>query len=136
MLSSAVENSKTFAKLFGIANISDYSAASAQFPFSPTEVGQALGGASWHRTNALIDQIWADKKVDIKATDNRYHRKERVNKTPFHKYSKEAVELLKKVRDGKEYDLDLGITGKKTKSAAVDEGKPATAKPGAARPQQ
>ncbi|MGX5827811.1 SIR2 family NAD-dependent protein deacylase [Mesorhizobium sp. 43Arga] len=114
MLSSAVESSETFAKLFGIANINDYSAASAQFPYSPTEVGQALGGASWHLTNQLIDKILEQKKVSIKANDNRYHRKERVNKTPFHKYSHDAVELLKKVRDGHEYELDLGIPEKKT----------------------
>ncbi|MCF6118420.1 SIR2 family protein [Mesorhizobium muleiense] len=114
MLSLAVEDSETFAKLFGIANINDYSAASAQFPFSPTEVGQALGGASWHLTNTLIEKVWAQRKVDLKATDNRYHRRERVNKTPFHKYSHDLIELLKKVRDGQEYDLDLGISGKKT----------------------
>lgn len=112
MLSSAVEDSETFAKLFGIATIHDYSSASAQFPFSATELGQALGGKTWHLANALIKQIAEKDSVDLKATDNRYHRGERVNKTPYHKYSYDALELLKKVRDGQEYEVDLGIPQK------------------------
>lgn len=41
MLNSAVENSEAFAKLFGIANINDYSIAGAHHPMSITEVGRA-----------------------------------------------------------------------------------------------
>ena len=107
MLNAAVEDSDSFAKLFGIANISDYSAASAQYPYSPTEVGQALGGKGWHTCNQIIDAIKASKGVNIRGSDNRYHRSERVNKTPFHKYSVEAIKLLKSVQDGNEYELDM-----------------------------
>ncbi len=113
MLSSAVEDSESFAKLFGIANINDYSAASAQFPLSATELGQALGGKTWHVANALIDKVWDQKDIDLKASDNRYHRIERVNKTPYHKYSHDAVSLLKKVRDGQTYEVDLGLPERK-----------------------
>lgn len=107
MLSAAVEDSNSFAKLFGIANISEYSAASAQYPYSPTEVGQALGGKGWHVCNQLIDAIKAKKGVNIRGSDNRYHRSERVNKTPFHKYSPEAIALLKKVQSEQEYEVDM-----------------------------
>lgn len=106
MLSSSVEDNESFAKLFGIASISDYSIVSAQFPFSPTELGQKLGGNGWHLANKLIDKVVEDSGVNIKSGDNKYHRIERVNKTDYHKYSQEAVCLLEKVRDGLPYIVD------------------------------
>ncbi|TBG38540.1 SIR2 family protein [Rhizobium leguminosarum] len=109
MLNSAVESSESFAKLFGIANINDYSAASAYHPLSLTEVGKALGFKGWHSADALIYAVSQKKGVNIKKSDNRYHRADKVNKTVFHKYSADAIELLRKERDGEEYELDLGI---------------------------
>ncbi|KQQ72391.1 hypothetical protein ASF70_12720 [Rhizobium sp. Leaf321] len=113
MLNSAVESSESFAKLFGIANISDYTTASAQHPLSATEVGKMLGTGSWHITNHLIDTIEKQTGTNIKKSDNRYHRSDKINTTKFHKYSNEAVELLKKVRDAQEYVVDLGHEKKK-----------------------
>ncbi|WIY27513.1 SIR2 family NAD-dependent protein deacylase [Parasedimentitalea psychrophila] len=107
MLNSAVESPTSFAKLFGIANISDFSAAGALHPLSLTEVGKALGYNSWNSANGLIEQISQKKGVNIKKTDNRYHRAEKVNKTVFHKYSEDAIELLRKERDGEEYEVDV-----------------------------
>lgn len=105
MLNSSVENSTSFAKLFGIASIKDYSAASAHYKHSATQLGQALGGKTWHVTNKLIDKLKDDTGWDMKSCDNIYHRKELVNKTPFHKYSDEAVDLLSKVRDGQVFEI-------------------------------
>jgi hypothetical protein len=107
MLNSAVESSDSFAKLFGIANISDYSAAGAYHPLSLTEVGKALGYNGWNSANGIIEQISKKKGVNIKKSDNRYHRADKVNKTVFHKYSSDAIELLRKERDGEEYDVDI-----------------------------
>lgn len=114
MLNSAVESSDSFAKLFGIANINDYSSAGAYHPMSLTEVGKALGYKGWHSADALICRVAQKKGVNIKKSDNRYHRADKINKTIFHKYSADAIELLKKERDGDEYGLDLGIPAEST----------------------
>lgn len=109
MLTESVENSDTFAKLFGIANISDYSSLSAQFPLSATQITSKLGGKGSYLAVSLIKQLKEQTGFDIKATDNRYHRCEMVNRTPFHKYSMDGLELLRAFRDGEEISVDLGI---------------------------
>lgn len=109
MLNESVANSDSFAKLFGIANITDYSAASANYPLSATQMGKHLGGKGPHLAVALLDKVKADTGINIKTSDNRYHRTEKVNKSSFHKYSDEALELLRKVNAGEKYEVDLGI---------------------------
>lgn len=108
MLDQAVEDSNTFAKLFGIANISDYSAASAQHPYSATQLTKQLGGTGSYLAVSLIRKIKESTGIDIKCSDNRYHRSEKVNNSEFHKYSTEMLSLLKKVKEGECYDLDMG----------------------------
>lgn len=100
MLTESVASSTSFAKLFGIATISDYSAASAHYKYSATQLGQALGGQTWHPANKLIERLRDEFGYDMKSTDSVYHRTELVNKTPFHKYSDDALDLLVNVRDG------------------------------------
>lgn len=107
MLNQAVEDSNSFAKLFGIANISDYSVASAHHCFSATELTKQLGGNGSYLAVHLVRKIKEDKGVDLKASDNRYHRTEKVNKTEFHKYSTEMLAILKKVHAGENYELDM-----------------------------
>jgi len=105
MLTEGVADSSTFAKLFGIASINDYSSASAHFKHSATQLGQELGGNTWHVANKLIQKLKDDTGYDMRANDSVYHRTELVNKTPFHKYSQDAVDLLVKVRDGEPYEV-------------------------------
>ncbi len=107
MLNSAVVDSNSFAKLFGIANINDYSAASAYHPYSLTEVGVKLGYSNWNGANKLIEKIEEETGINIKESDNRYHRADKVNKTIFHKYSEDAIVILGKVQKGIEYKLDI-----------------------------
>ncbi len=107
MLTESVENSDSFAKLFGIANISDYSQASAQYPYSATQITKALGGnRSWLAVSA-IKKIKLKTGIDIQSCDNRYHRSEKINTTTFHKYSEEGMQLLTKVHNGAPYELDM-----------------------------
>ena len=107
MLTTAVEDSAKFATLFGIANINNYSVLSAQYPYSPRQLGIKLGGDGWHLANKLIDQVKLEKGLDLRASDNRYHRAEQSNKTKLHKYSEEAVILLKKVKKNSDYEVVL-----------------------------
>ena len=107
MLNQAVEDSDSFAKLFGIANISDYSAASAQYPLSATQLTTQLGGTGSYLAVSLIKKIKEDTGVDIKAKDSRYHRSEKVNTSTFHKYSEEMLAILKKVQANEPYELKM-----------------------------
>lgn len=106
-LNSSVSNSNSFAKLFGIAAIDDYSVSSITHPLSATELGIQLGGTSWHKANTLIERLTALYGINIKLSDNRYHRTERVNKTPYHKYSMEALGMLKAFQAGDTVELHM-----------------------------
>ncbi len=105
MLTERVADSASFAKLFGIATINDYSAASAHYKLSATQLAKALGGDTWHRANKLIEQLKEKTGFDMKASDNVYHRTELVHKTSFHKYSDDALAVLTKLRDGQDFTL-------------------------------
>nr|WP_261397496.1 SIR2 family protein [Nitratireductor aquimarinus] len=107
MLHQAVEDSSSFAKLFGVANISDYSAASAIHCLSATEMTKQLGGKGSYLAVSLIRKIKEETGIDIKESDNRYHRTEKVNNTTFHKYSSDMLSILKKIQAGEVYELDM-----------------------------
>lgn len=109
MLSSSVEDAGTFAKLFGLATINDYTLAAVQHPYSPSEAAKKLGVKRWNKVNDLIAAVTAQTGVDIKSSDNRYHRANQHNKLIMHRYSDEAIALLKKVKDAQPYEVDLGI---------------------------
>jgi hypothetical protein len=108
MLNESEENSNSFAKLFGIANIDDYSAASAYHVMSTKQLTKQLGGDGTYLAVSLLRKTLNDTGIDIKASDNRYHRSEKINKTIFHKYSEDALALLKLVRDKEPYKIELG----------------------------
>ncbi|GJD74917.1 hypothetical protein CFIICLFH_3157 [Methylobacterium goesingense] len=106
MLNNAVGSSDEFAKLFGIANISKYTAASATHPFSATEVGKILGGKQWHMTNQMADKLaQITGKKSIRLYDNRYHISEMLNTSVTHRYSQEAIDLLVKVKNGLPFEF-------------------------------
>jgi hypothetical protein len=114
VLTERVESSASFADLFGIAKISDYSAAAAHHKYAATQLAHKLGNpkATWHITNRLIEKLEAQSGRNIKSSDNVYHRSEWVNKSEFHKYSEDAYELLAAVRDGSPYELELHESNK------------------------
>ena len=107
MLDQAVTDSDSFAKLFGIANISDYSAASAQHPLSATQLTSHLGGTGSYLAVSLLKKIKEETGVDLKASDNRYHRAEQVNTSTFHKYSHDMLAILTKIQAGEAYELQM-----------------------------
>lgn len=106
-LEKAVKDDASFANLFGIAEFTDSTASTLQYPYSPTELGIALGGTGWHYANQLIEKIRADTGTDIRSFDNPYHHRVKQHNTYFRSYSKRAFELLQIVRDGKDYTLNL-----------------------------
>jgi hypothetical protein len=107
MLDQAVETQDSFGKLFGIANISNYSAASAQYPFTATQLTKLLGGTGSWLAVSLLKRIKEETGIDIKALDSRYHRSEKVNKSEFHKYSAEMLTILEKVKNNETFELNM-----------------------------
>jgi hypothetical protein len=111
MLNQSVNSGENFAKLFGLTTISNPSAHSANYPYSLTEVAEKLSGKDkeyWSVAQVVIDQIKKEKGVDIKASDNRYHSRVKVSKHgTAGRYSPDLVELLKVVRSGADYKLEM-----------------------------
>jgi hypothetical protein len=105
-LEHAVENAENFAKLLGITTLDGPSGHSAQFPHVLSDVGKLLGYNGWHGAQALLLKIKKEKNVDLKASDSKYHSATKTGtKAMTHKYSEVAVDLLRKIRDGKSYEI-------------------------------
>jgi hypothetical protein len=106
MLERAVENQEQFAKLFGLTTIANPSSMAASYPYTLTAVARKLGSVYWAKAQAAIDQIKKEKGFDLKASDNRYHYATKYGKSIVHKYSEDAVTLLRTVRNGEPYEID------------------------------
>jgi len=107
-LEHAVSAESELAKLYGITTVDDPSKFNAQYPYTLTMVGQELGYRGWYHANQLIDKVNKEKGVNIKESDNKYHLKVKVGaSSSTHKYSQSMVDLLKKVRDGDEYIIEI-----------------------------
>ncbi len=79
-------------------------------PFVLTQVGQKLGYSGWHGAKQLIGKIRTETGINIFETDNRYHcavKSGAKSQSTVHKYSGELVALLKKVKDGAPYAVNL-----------------------------
>lgn len=107
MLEGAVESSDEFAKLIGITTIKDPSHIAAAYPYSLTAVAAKLGFSYWYGAHKLIEQIAADKSIDIKSSDNKYHFTVKLGKSKFHKYSDAMISLLKLAKNGEPYEVEL-----------------------------
>ncbi|AWB03262.1 MULTISPECIES: SIR2 family NAD-dependent protein deacylase [Vibrionaceae] len=108
MLQDIEENSEKLPTLFGITHLTDVQALNANFDYTLTDVAKALGGSYWNHAEQLLNKIWEDKGVNIKNSDNNYHLSIKTGaKSMTHKYSQNAVDLLQKVQNGEEYNLDL-----------------------------
>lgn len=107
-LEHALASDGDFAKLYGITTLDDPSAVNAMYPYTLTQIGRALGYRSWHGANVLLNQIAEEKGVNLKESDNSYHVAFMAGtKSKLHKYSEAAIELLRIVDEGDEYELDI-----------------------------
>lgn len=79
-------------------------------PYTLSMVAEKLGFNSWNQADKLLKKINADHGVNLRETDNRYHCKIKTGKkekSATHKWSQEAVDLLRAVRDGVSYKVEL-----------------------------
>ncbi|MFM9428253.1 hypothetical protein RCH10_004715 [Variovorax sp. GrIS 2.14] len=111
-LEHAISNKEAFAKLFGVTNLGDPSAANANHPYTSGMLAKQLGLPHWTATNKLIARVKADTDFDMKSFDNIYHVHIKTGETSgskTRKYSDTAVALLMKVRDGEPYEVPADV---------------------------
>lgn len=116
MLNHALEHPEDFAKVFGIAAMSDPTLLNIMYPFSPTAAAKQLGYGDWNYMYQLIEKLKQMSGFDMKASDNNFHVKiPNGAKAVIRRYSQAAVDLLAKVRDGEDLPnlSDAKITGEK-----------------------
>ena len=106
-LEHQLSSQEEFAKIYGITTLDGYSSSSLHYQYTLTEVGDKLGYNGWYEASQLIEKVKIEKGENIKSFDNKYHQLITIGKQKRHKYSDDLVELLKKVRDQENYDLDL-----------------------------
>lgn len=122
MLSHALAHPNDFAKVFGIAAMSDPALMNVMYPYSPTKAAKEFGYKGWNQLYKLIEVLKNTTGYDIRASDNHFHVQIPSGESGhITKFSQAAVDLLMKVRDGQELpDLnDQNITGEKLKPVAV-----------------
>jgi hypothetical protein len=112
MLERAVASGSDFAKLFGITTISKPSSNSANYPYVLTDLAEKIKGKGeyWYEAQIYLDRIKKEKGVDIKASDNRYHCATKTGRTATaiaHKYSDDLLDLMRRMKEGEAYELDL-----------------------------
>lgn len=106
VLEHTIENSQDFPKFFGLTTLDGPSSVNATHIYSLTQVAHNLGYKSWHSANALIQRIEAEKGIDIKKSDNRYHVAVKIGiNSIYHKYSDLCLDVLQKVGSGQSYDV-------------------------------
>lgn len=109
VLQRAVESDDGLAKLYGITMIDDPSKLNAAYPYTLSSVAEELGYGKkqWHHANKLIEKIKQEHEIDIKGSDNNYHLN--INNGSVRLYSQDAIDLLRKVKDGQEYISTISI---------------------------
>jgi hypothetical protein len=117
-LKLAAESEEGMATLFGVTTMDNPPDFTAYYRYRLTEVGQELGYDSWHGANDLIKQVKSEKGINIKESDNKYHVDVNPHGQSQHRYSDHAIELLRKVKNGEDYEVDIS----ESLSASVDEG--------------
>lgn len=106
-LEHAVSSEGGLASIYGISTFDNPASVNAVYPYTLTQVGDKLGYDSWHKAHQLIEKVKEEKNFDIKSTDNKYHIAIKSgDSSQTRKYSDATVELLKKVRNDEEYEVE------------------------------
>lgn len=109
MLKDAVESGDKFAKLFGVTSVGDPSKINLTHKYVISEVVKILGLKNIYQANQLIKKIEAEKGINVKGFDNRYHVNVRFGmaaSSKSHVYSDAFVELMRKVSMNEPYEVD------------------------------
>lgn len=106
-LEHAVKQDGQLASIYGISTFDNPATVNAVYPYTLTKVGEKLGYETWHKAHQLIERVREEKDFDIKSSDNKYHIGIKSgDSSQTRKYSEATVELLKKVRNEEEYEVE------------------------------
>lgn len=107
-LERAASSGESFGTLFGVSTLDNPMDFNILYRYRLSDVAEELGYETWHYANQHIEQIEEERGVNIKESDNQYHMDIAFNRdNSQHQYSDSAVELLREVRDGEEYELNM-----------------------------
>ncbi len=102
-LESIVEKDEELPKLLGIAASNN---PNISHPYTITQLGRKLGFSGWHGARRLLEQVAKETGVNICASDNLYHYCVKTgDKSKTSKYSKEAIEILRRAQANEPYEL-------------------------------
>ena len=108
LLTNISNDDEELPKLFGLTTLNDGQAFNASYKYLLTAVAKQLGFSTWHGAHNLLAQITEETGCDIKATENKYHSEVMTSsESGTHKYSDACIELLRKVKNGEEYILEI-----------------------------
>lgn len=107
LIEKVISEDEGLPKLYGVSLLDDPSQFNLQFPYTTTQLGHLLGYQGWHGAANLLSQIYREKGIDLKSTDNKYHVTIKLGKSEMNKYSQEAVKLLSKVKNKEDYSVDI-----------------------------
>jgi len=71
-----------------------------------TDVGIKIGFKGWHGAHKLLNIIEECTGISIKNSDNIYHKEIRVGKSTFHKYSDSFIDLLERVKESNNCEIE------------------------------
>lgn len=105
-LEESMNTKEGIPKLLGLA-LSDSTTINITHPYTLTDIANKLGYKTWHKANQLLEKVAQEKGYSIKKSDNKYHVQIKLG-TKGHsaKYSEECYELLLKVKNSQEYNIE------------------------------
>ncbi|EHK7497127.1 SIR2 family protein, partial [Escherichia coli] len=105
MIRNIAEHDDALAKMYGIAELNNGQALNASFPYIMSDLAKMVDLGSWHYVNQEFEKLRKATGFDIKGSDNNYHVFIKSGKSGIGKYSTEALDLLRKLINGEEYEL-------------------------------
>jgi hypothetical protein len=110
MIEGKLASNEEFSNVLGFAYLPNAAAYLEKYKYSPTEAGAVLGFRAWHGVNKLIKRVEAEKGVDIRATDNKYHCIMPVGAhSTCTRYTEDLIDLLRLVMVGADYEVDITV---------------------------
>lgn len=107
-INELVSNEEALPTLLGITGFGSSIGFNVDYPYTPKNLGQDLGFKGWYEVNCLLQRIKESTGIDIKSSDNVYHLGVMQDgRVVYRRYSASALDLLKKIRDGEDFDLEI-----------------------------
>lgn len=108
-LKHAAESEDAVGTMFGVGLLDSAPDMNIYYRYRTIDLAEKLGYEHFNYVVQLLEQIENEKGVDIRDSDNQYHIDIAFNRSDStnHRYSDTALELLRKVKNGEDYELDL-----------------------------